>query len=276
MKMIGKMDGLPVFEFERGKYVAVNLKDEKCFTMWSWFSNMGRWADTFEKCEDCPDELECLNLIEQDKEDIVKNFNKYEDDVNSEDGKEILEEQERFYDWLDDDRGMARRQLEAAKVSLGHTQNALRSAIWGMTEDDEGPKSFAELMRYAISRMPQWEGIVSFSAEGREEPWARRYASAMLLVLQEAVANAVTHGIAANVRVRLRFAPDALAVSIADDGCGFDTKTRFSSDHLGIASMKRRICEMGGRFSLKSVCGRGTRIMAGILKGKEDDKPSDR
>lgn len=104
MKVIGKMDGLPLFEVDRGKYIAVNLKKGKCHTMWSWYANMGKWADDFEKCSDIPDELECLNLIEQDKEDIVEVFSKYEKDINSEDGQQMLDDQEEFYNWLDEDR----------------------------------------------------------------------------------------------------------------------------------------------------------------------------
>lgn len=98
------MDGMPVFEVDRGLYIAVNLRKQKCFTMWSWYANMGRWADTFEKCDSCIDELDCLNLIEQDKEDIVKNFNKHSAEADTEDGKAMLEAQEEFYKWLEADR----------------------------------------------------------------------------------------------------------------------------------------------------------------------------
>ena len=104
MKVIGLMDGLPVFEIDRGKYVAVDVRKGKCYTMWNWYMQLGKWSDSFEKRSDIPNEEECLNLIEADKEDIVKNFGRYEKMAESEEGKQALEEQEDFYEWLTDDR----------------------------------------------------------------------------------------------------------------------------------------------------------------------------
>lgn len=177
--------------------------------------------------------------------------------------------------WFDDDPALARRQIDSAQTSLEHAQDALRAALWGLTEESEGPRGFVALLNYAISRMAHWEGIVTLSASGREPLWARRRAPAMLMVLQEAVGNAISHGAAANVRVRVRFAADALAVLISDDGCGFDTSVKFGSDHLGLAGMKKRVSEMGGRFRVLSKRGAGTRVWAGIVKGTDDDKALD-
>lgn len=66
-----------------------------------------------------------------------------------------------------DDAGAA-KQLELLRDSLNHTQASLRAALWGLTEEAEGPAALTELFKYAASRMPQWEGIVHFTIRGRE------------------------------------------------------------------------------------------------------------
>ena len=104
MKLIGKLDDLPVFEVEEGKYISVNPKNETCRTMWCWYAVLGKWADTFVKCTEDAEEVHCLHVIEQYKEEVAESLNSYEDAIKSEDGREMLEAQRDFYEWLDEDR----------------------------------------------------------------------------------------------------------------------------------------------------------------------------
>lgn len=96
--------------------------------------------------------------------------------------------------------------LNGAKIALVHTQSGLRTTLWGMTAESEGPQSITALFQYAIARMPHWEGIVALEAAGREPIEARKYAGRLLMVMQEAVANAINHGEAKNVKISLSFA----------------------------------------------------------------------
>lgn len=104
MKMIGKLDESPLFEVEEGKYISVSPSQEKCMTMWCWYAVLGKWAETFEKCSEDPEELHCLDLIEKNKEEIAENLKGYEDEAASEDGRKMLEAQREFYEWLDEGR----------------------------------------------------------------------------------------------------------------------------------------------------------------------------
>ena len=104
MKMIGKLDDLPLFEIAEGKYITVNPENDTFTPMWSWYATLGRWSDNFVKCEDDPEEMHCLDVIEQHREDIVRILNSYDDEIASEDGKAMLEEQRNFYEWLEEDR----------------------------------------------------------------------------------------------------------------------------------------------------------------------------
>ena len=119
-----------------------------------------------------------------------------------------------------------------------------------------------EYTGHEVLELPQWEGKVSFSVEGAESPLSRRYTGALLMILQEAVGNALRHGKAKHVRVRVVFGWRGLAMLVMDDGCGFDAASAASAPgvHLGLQSMRSRAEKIGGRFAVRSVPGHGTEV----------------
>jgi signal transduction histidine kinase len=76
-------------------------------------------------------------------------------------------------------------------------------------------------------------------------------------VVQEALHNAVSHAAATTVRVSLRQDKDLLILSIVDDGKGFRPEQR----GLGLLGMRERVIHLGGRFTVDSGPGKGTRIL---------------
>lgn len=158
------------------------------------------------------------------------------------------------------DRDAVLLQLAHAQKALEHSKAGLRSVLWGLQEAKESPDSLTGLLRYAASRMPHWEGVVSISGEGTEPPGARTMGARLLMIMQEAVGNALVHGGAKRVDVKLTFSGTGLAMTVRDDGCGFDASRPLGSGHLGLSSMRRRAEELGGVFSVKSDPGRGTEI----------------
>ena len=53
---------------------------------------------------------------------------------------------------------------------------------------------------------------------------------------------------------------DRLAVSVRDNGCGFDLKELHQKEGLGILSMRERVRLLGGQFKIQSAPGRGTTV----------------
>jgi signal transduction histidine kinase len=162
-----------------------------------------------------------------------------------------------------DDVGAA-KQLELLRDSLNHTQASLRAALWGLTEEAEGPAALTELFKYAASRMPQWEGVVRFTLRGREREVARQCSGALLLILQEAVGNALRHGHARHVDVVVDFTDTALIFGVQDDGCGFDSNDMPPAGHLGLDSMRKHAEGLGGTLTVTSEPGKGTSLTVRI------------
>jgi len=80
-------------------------------------------------------------------------------------------------------------------------------------------------------------------------------------IAQEALHNALRHAAAEHVRVRLDERPEAVALSVADDGRGFDPDApALRSRSLGLTSMEERAEALGGALRIASAPGAGTTI----------------
>lgn len=80
-------------------------------------------------------------------------------------------------------------------------------------------------------------------------------------IVQEAVRNVVRHATASAVRVRLEFADSRLALSVADDGVGFEPDAvDGSKGHLGLIGMSERASLLGGSFEVDAKPGSGATV----------------
>jgi signal transduction histidine kinase len=78
-------------------------------------------------------------------------------------------------------------------------------------------------------------------------------------VAQEASQNALKYSHAREIVITLRRAGDAVSLTIADNGRGFDVDQAWSKG-LGLASMSERMESIGGTLAIHSAPGRGTRL----------------
>ncbi len=78
-------------------------------------------------------------------------------------------------------------------------------------------------------------------------------------VAQEALTNISKHAGAHKVEVSLKILGGWVVGTVADDGCGFDTRLP-TREGLGLAGMEERLRELGGHLRVISVLGEGTRL----------------
>lgn len=83
----------------------------------------------------------------------------------------------------------------------------------------------------------------------------------LFLAVREALNNAVKHARADLVRLEIQVDASGMRIAVEDNGCGFEPEERRSEGtHEGLENMRRRLDEIGGRFSLASRSGGGTRV----------------
>ena len=82
-------------------------------------------------------------------------------------------------------------------------------------------------------------------------------------VAQEALQNAIKYSKANTVSVRLFGDPPGIALTVADDGTGFDVAGAWGTG-LGLVSMEERIEAVGGTLEIRSRPGTGTLLIARV------------
>jgi signal transduction histidine kinase len=99
-------------------------------------------------------------------------------------------------------------------------------------------------------------------------------ASALYRVAQEAVGNAIRHARPSMVSVRLREDGDEVELEISDDGIGFPTEdVERRRPGMGLFTMRERSALVGGRLTIKSTNGQGTRVVAMVPRVATSPSP---
>lgn len=99
---------------------------------------------------------------------------------------------------------------------------------------------------------------LSVEGTGRASPQVEQE---LVRFMQEALSNVARHSRAILVKVALNSTPQELVLSIQDDGAGFDPDLQTGAG-FGLQTMRERIQQAGGRFTLESSLGHGTQVIA--------------
>ncbi len=163
---------------------------------------------------------------------------------------------------LDDPEAMRASMREATQQLTGDIE-ALRALIAELR-----PPALDQLgLAPALTSLAQRTGAgndVEVRADV-ELPGDRRLApeleTTVYRVVQESLTNVVKHANASSIDIAVRCADDAVEVSVADDGIGFDTDAPARSG-FGLAGMRERVELAGGDLSVLRGAGAGTVIRA--------------
>lgn len=83
-------------------------------------------------------------------------------------------------------------------------------------------------------------------------------------IAQEAVQNVVHHANAHRLALRLESEAGHWKLTVQDDGLGFDPRQNSAAGHFGLAGMKERAALAGGKLTIDSQKGKGTKIILEI------------
>ena len=107
---------------------------------------------------------------------------------------------------------------------------------------------------------------VNLDADESIDRFDRELETVCFRVIQEALTNAIRHGNARQVQIKLSREAGRLEVRLVDDGRGFDLDTAMeraaTGASLGLLGMRERVSLVGGELSITSAPGAGTEIKA--------------
>ena len=160
-------------------------------------------------------------------------------------------------------RGLIAEGVETVQLTLERVRQ-LSFSLRPSQLDDLG---LAAALRSHLDRQCRVAGIAAhFDAEDAPRDVEADTETACFRVGQEAITNVLRHARARNIWVRLYGSGDRFALSVRDDGHGFDlesVKSRAASGaSLGLVSMEERIALAAGSLELRSAPGQGTVLVA--------------
>jgi NarL family two-component system sensor histidine kinase LiaS len=153
--------------------------------------------------------------------------------------------------------------LEAALQLNRETQQELKLIIDELRPAALQGRGLAQALQEYAARWREHTGIQVETLISAERPLPLDVEQVLYRILQEALSNVARHAEANHVKIELDMTPGQVILSISDDGRGFDPET-VSSHSLGLAGMKSRLAEVGGRLVVESSSGNGSKVIAQV------------
>ncbi len=154
-------------------------------------------------------------------------------------------------------REIQRRVVEAAEVARRIAYQLHPSEV-----EDLGLEG--ALRAYCESFSQEHDINVGFTSRDLPEELKAEIASCLYRVAQESLNNVMKHAKAQSATVVLEGTATLIRLLVEDQGVGFAASSRHDGDGLGIVSMKERVRLAGGKFSITSAPGTGTRVLVEV------------
>jgi two-component system sensor histidine kinase UhpB len=165
------------------------------------------------------------------------------------------------------DSGALEARIAEALDTTHHTIERVRQLSVNLRPLQLDDLGLAAALRAHLDRQARLGGLVPhFEIQEVSAKLSSDIETACFRVAQEAITNILRHARAANVWLRLFLAGDRLALSVRDDGAGFDVSSAqrraAAGASLGVVSMEERVALAGGTLRIHSALGQGTVVVA--------------
>jgi signal transduction histidine kinase len=155
-----------------------------------------------------------------------------------------------------------RSRLTVARNMVSFTRQEVQQAVWDLESPllenadlAEGLKRLAALISSGILQ-------VEINATGTSAQVPSSTKHHLLRIAQEAITNAVRHGNAEKIEVRLHCSHQSVSLEINDDGCGFVPEEVFANGigHFGLRGLRGRVSKINADLKVISAPNSGTNV----------------
>ena len=162
-----------------------------------------------------------------------------------------------------------RDRIRSMRERIENSIREARQSIWELRNPQPANQPLADSLRdVAMRTIAQRPVTVDVAVHGAERRQPSEVEAQLVLICQEAVSNAVSHGSASRVRIELTYGPGEVRLRVEDNGCGFDelalAGTAAQHGHYGMMSMRERAAAAGGHAFVVSSPGDGTIVHVAV------------
>jgi signal transduction histidine kinase len=152
--------------------------------------------------------------------------------------------------------------LETARVSL----KEIRRSVWALSSESLENEDPGVALSFLARKLFEGTRVnVHLTLQKEPSPLSPEIRRELVQIGKEALVNALKYARAATVHIELSYETGQMRLSVSDDGQGFIlTSLPTEQSGFGILSMRNRAKRLGGKFTIESRPGHGTKISAVI------------
>jgi signal transduction histidine kinase len=155
----------------------------------------------------------------------------------------------------------ARAHLKSAATLAEQTLRSARNLARGLRPSMLDELGVGSALNWLVREFTRHTGIrVNLTSDDSLDHLPESYRTCIYRVVQEALTNCARHAQANEVQLDVRREGSSLAMTIQDDGIGFDAAQGNGTKGIGILGMKERVRELAGDLTIVSSPGHGTKL----------------
>ncbi len=168
----------------------------------------------------------------------------------------------RAIDGLPQDAVEARERLAESRAIAAQTLGELRKVIYDLRPEVLDQLGLVPAIRsYVKSHLEARNTKVSLSFQGIKGRLQQNTETTLFRVIQEAITNVIRYAEATSVKIHITVRNSVVIASVEDDGKGFDVEAAFKkAGSWGLRGLSERAATVGGKLSIESHPGEGTRV----------------
>jgi PAS domain S-box-containing protein len=156
---------------------------------------------------------------------------------------------------------VARLHVLRARTLARESLAEARRSVWALRPLALGADNLGHAFLDLAHKLAEGSGTpIGFTLRGVLPPLGQDIEHNLLRIGQEALTNALRHAKATEVRVTLTCGDDRIELSVEDRGEGFEVDSPVHRPGLGLRGMQERADSLGGKLTITSEPGEGTRV----------------
>lgn len=164
--------------------------------------------------------------------------------------------------------GFSKHMADARKLAED-TLRAIRDISMGLRPSVLDELGLGPALRWQAREFTRRSGVpVEIQIDGNLDRLADTHRTCVYRVVQEALTNCARHARASQIRITVHGGATAIAVTLEDNGVGFDVQA-VGSRGLGLLGAEERVRELGGKVGIFSQPSKGTLLRCEIPTSPE-------